>query len=128
MIYAQNYSEQVETGKLWLEGVPDHYKWSFMKVWEALDKHMKRTMPIGQDLMRNTMNIERYKHIMNMIIDTSRYSELIRNVYHAKLLYPDELGYIEDDKEGLVWLSLPEIVRETSPYNSDYCPCCWRKK
>ena len=123
MTYARDYGEQIRTGKLCLELIPDHYKWSFMRVWERIDHILRINLDLDNPDIFQT-NQQRYAKIMRMIFETDSYDQLIRNVYHAKLLYQDELGPVILKGYGLDWLSLPNLVKETSPFNGNYCPCC----
>jgi len=125
MEYAATYLEHVQTGKLCLSIIPDAYKWSFCEVWKRVDQHLRHNLDLDHDEVG--VNRKRYVRIMRMIFETTHYDKLIRNVYHAKLIYQEELGPVIVDG-SLEWLSLPNLVLDTSPFKSDYCPCCNRKR
>jgi hypothetical protein len=123
---AKSYGEHLETGKLFLDIIPDHLKWSYMVVWRMVDETLKRNIDLGKDTVFNA-ETRKYARMMRMIFDVNDYPELIRNVYHAQLCYPEELGPTIDKDKGLVWLSLPQIINKSSPFRSTHCPVCRRE-
>ena len=127
MKYAKSYAEHVRTGKLFLEPIPDQVKWSFMKVWDAVDEQLRNNLDLDNDDEFNTQH-NKYAKIMRIIFETTNYSKLIRKVYHTKLLYQEELGTAVTKGGSLEWLSLKDLVKNSSPFNDNHCPLCGHKE
>jgi len=130
--YAENYSEHKQTGRLYLEIIPDHLKWSFIGIYGVVVAQLSNVRNPDESIDDNVFSRAYCADIKHKILkyifeDTTDYPLLCNRLYSAKFIWPDYLGGTVIDG-NLEVFSVYDVVMKYSPVNSDYCPFCRQER
>lgn len=114
--FAVDYAEHLRTGKVWLEIIPDHLKWSFIATQQKVDLFLENTLGKQFDEGKRA-------RVKSFIFrDTKSFEELVRKLWLAKLYFSECWSYLDGDDCKLFLVD--DVIRDFSPVKGGWCPFC----